>query len=46
VCATAAEKRGVIVGELTNEVVNRSFTVSGLGELVELTSKASRLVQF
>lgn len=46
VCVTAAEKRGVILGELTDEIVNKSFTVSGLGELVELTSKASRLVQF
>ena len=46
VCATAAEKRGISLHESTDEVVNESFIVSGLGELVELASKASRLVQF
>ncbi len=46
VCATAAEKRGITLHESTDEVVNESFIVSGLGELVELASKASRLVQF
>lgn len=46
VCITAAEKRGVVVGTIDNELVNEAFTVSGLGELVELTTKSSRLVQF
>ena len=46
VCITAAEKRGVVMGSIDNEIVNEAFTVSGLGELVELTTKASRLVQF
>lgn len=44
-CISAAEKRGLTdEGEHAN--INDSFTVSGLGELVELTSQADRLVQF
>ncbi len=46
ICITAAEKRGIVCDALDNEKVNQAFTVSGLGELVELTTKASRLVQF
>ena len=45
ICITAAEKRGITC-EMDNEQINEAFTVSGLGELVELTTKASRLVQF
>ena len=46
-CITAAEKRG-LSDELNNHEssnIDSSFTVSGLGELVELTSKAKRVVQ-
>ena len=43
-CITAAEKRG-ISDEAPNSI-HPIFTVSGLGELVELTNKADRLVQF
>tara|TARA_R110000737_G_scaffold277496_1_gene284213 strand:+ start:1614 stop:1991 length:378 start_codon:yes stop_codon:yes gene_type:complete len=46
-CITAAEKRG-LSDELTNKElsnIDQAFTVSGLGELVELTSKAKRVVQ-
>ncbi|MFT5813990.1 MAG: tRNA 2-thiouridine synthesizing protein D [Psychroserpens sp.] len=46
-CITAAEKRG-LSDELDNHEVSSIdpvFTVSGLGELVELTSKAERVVQ-
>ena len=46
-CITAAEKRG-LSDELGNDAVSTiddAFTVSGLGELVELTSKAERVVQ-
>ena len=50
-CITAAEKRGM-TDELSdaNNVFHTSnidevFTVAGLGELVELTTKADRLVQ-
>lgn len=46
ICITAAEKRGINCDSIDNEQVNNAFTVSGLGELVELTTKASRLVQF
>jgi len=46
VCITAAEKRGIVCDSIDNEQVNETFTISGLGELVELTTKASRLVQF
>ena len=46
-CITAAEKRGLTDElnhiELSN--IDQAFAVSGLGELVELTSKAERVVQ-
>jgi len=43
-CITAGEKRGLVCeGENTN--IDEAFTISGLGELVELTSKADRVVQ-
>jgi len=46
-CATAAEKRGlsddIDDGQATN--VHQAFTLSGLGELVELNVKADRLIQ-
>lgn len=46
-CITAAEKRGLSdelnQHELSN--IDKAFTVSGLGELVELTNKAERVVQ-
>jgi tRNA 2-thiouridine synthesizing protein D len=46
-CITAAEKRGLSDELDNNEVssIDPVFTVSGLGELVELTSKAERVVQ-
>jgi tRNA 2-thiouridine synthesizing protein D len=43
-CVTAAEKRGLSDEEPKN--IHPSFTVSGLGELVELVNKSDRLVQF
>jgi tRNA 2-thiouridine synthesizing protein D len=46
-CITAAEKRG-LSDELNNyesSNIDSAFTVSGLGELVELTNKAERVVQ-
>jgi len=43
-CISAAEKRGLSDEEPTN--IHPIFTVSGLGELVELVNKADRLVQF
>lgn len=46
ICITAAEKRGIGCDSMDNEQINEAFTVSGLGELVELTTKATRLVQF
>ncbi|ALO34923.1 sulfur reduction protein DsrE [Colwellia sp. MT41] len=46
ICITAAEKRGIACDAIDNDKINKAFTVSGLGELVELTTKASRLVQF
>lgn len=43
-CITAGEKRGLVCeGENIN--IDEVFTVSGLGELVELTTKADRVVQ-
>jgi len=45
-CATAAEKRGLIIeGGSDHELINENFIISGLGELVELTNKADRVVQ-
>ena len=46
-CITAAEKRG-LNDDLDKDVassIDSTFTVSGLGELVELTSNADRVVQ-
>jgi tRNA 2-thiouridine synthesizing protein D len=43
-CITAAEKRGISDEHIQN--IHPIFTVSGLGELVELSSKADRMVQF
>ena len=43
-CITAAEKRGM--SDEHNKNIHPVFTVSGLGELVELSTKADRLVQF
>ena len=46
-CITAAEKRG-LSDDLTSDAssnIDDAFIVSGLGELVELTSKAKRVVQ-
>lgn len=43
-CITAAEKRGLSDEQPSN--IHSIFTVSGLGELVELSSKADRMVQF
>jgi len=43
-CITAAEKRGISDEHAKN--IHSIFTVSGLGELVELSSIADRLVQF
>jgi len=43
-CITAAEKRGMSDENLDN--IHSIFTVSGLGELVELSSMADRVVQF
>lgn len=43
-CITAGEKRGLCDVEPHN--IDPIFTVSGLGELVELSSKADRMVQF
>ena len=45
-CATAAEKRGLIgQGDDENQLINEHFIISGLGELVELTNQAERVVQ-
>ncbi|MBL0710280.1 MAG: sulfurtransferase complex subunit TusD [Colwellia sp.] len=47
-CITAAEKRG-LYDEDDNEtisLIHDAFTISGLGELVELSSNADRVVQF
>lgn len=43
-CYTAAEKRGMSDDSDTNNI-NEIFTVSGLGELVELSNIADRVVQ-
>lgn len=53
VCVTAAEKRG-LSEELTTEAlpssifsnISEAFILSGLGELVELSAHADRVVQF
>ncbi len=46
-CSTAAEKHGLI-NELkpqSTEFIHNAFTLAGLGELVELTAKADKVVQ-
>lgn len=43
-CITAGEKRGLVY-EDKKKNIDDIFTVSGLGELVELTAKADRVVQ-
>jgi tRNA 2-thiouridine synthesizing protein D len=43
-CITAAEKRGLSDEQPNN--IHSIFTISGLGELVELANKADRMVQF
>lgn len=47
-CITAAEKRGISDDDINDhhQNIHSIFTVSGLGELVELSSMADRLVQF
>jgi len=46
-CATAAEKHGLSddMDEKNRSNINNVFTLSGLGELVELNDKADRLIQ-
>jgi tRNA 2-thiouridine synthesizing protein D len=46
-CATAAEKHGLSDDINDHKVsnINDAFTLSGLGELVELNVKADRLIQ-
>lgn len=43
-CITAAEKRGMSDDALTNNI-GPHFTISGLGELVELTNSCDRVLQ-
>lgn len=43
-CITAAEKHGLVC-EGDNLTVDDAFNISGLGELVELNSKAQRVIQ-
>jgi len=43
-CITAAETRGM--SDEHDKSIHSIFTVSGLGELVELSTKADRMVQF
>ena len=45
-CITAAEKRGMSDESDVNDLIHPAFTISGLGELVELSTRADRLVQF
>ena len=46
-CSTAAEKHGLIDNKqpMNTDLIIDGFTISGLGELVELTLKADRVVQ-
>jgi tRNA 2-thiouridine synthesizing protein D len=47
VCISACEKRGLSDETSDNSSnISSNFTVSGLGELVDLTSKSERVVQF
>jgi tRNA 2-thiouridine synthesizing protein D len=43
-CITAGEKRGLVAEDNTSNI-SEAFCVSGLGELVELTDKADRVLQ-
>lgn len=43
-CITAAEKRGM--SDTNEQSIHSIFTVSGLGELVELSTVVDRMVQF
>lgn len=46
-CATAAEKHGLTDDSNESKIntINNAFVLSGLGELVELTVNADRLIQ-
>ena len=44
ICFTAAEKRG-LTDESEMKNIDESFIISGLGELVELSSKADQIAQ-
>jgi tRNA 2-thiouridine synthesizing protein D len=46
-CSTAAEKHGLINEEspMNTDLMSNAFIIAGLGELVELTLKADRVVQ-
>lgn len=46
-CATAAEKHGLSddINDRQTSNINDAFTLSGLGELVELSVKAEQLIQ-
>lgn len=46
-CSTAAEKHGLIKADepMSSDLIMNEFTIAGLGELVELTLKADRVVQ-
>ncbi|MDT0601990.1 sulfurtransferase complex subunit TusD [Thalassotalea castellviae] len=46
-CSTAAEKHGLIKAEepMCTSLIISGFTIAGLGELVELSLKADRVVQ-
>lgn len=44
ICITAAEKRGMTDDD-TLKNIHEIFTISGLGELVELSNKADRVIQ-
>lgn len=44
-CITAAEKRGLSDEKTTGTNIDPAFTVAGLGELVELTASADRVLQ-
>ena len=46
-CSTAAEKHGLMNSEepISTDLIADGFIVSGLGELVELTLNADRVVQ-
>lgn len=45
-CITAAEKRGMSDEDNASTLIHHAFTISGLGELVALSTSADTLVQF